>query len=233
VGETFAWGLAAGYIGDRSYLVNDGHVDVNGARAAVYGTWFGQSAYLNGVLSGGINYFDTRRAGLEGFAYGSTAGWELDALLGGGYDFKRDRFTFGPVGSLQYTYAGTEAFTETGSLAPLAIEENGSHSLRSLVGGRLGYEFGAGSVILRPGLWVGWQHEFLDVDHAIDSRFASGAGGLFRVYSSTLGRDSLALSGGLSVEWSREFSTYLYYDGELAGHNYTAHSLNLGLSWRF
>jgi uncharacterized protein YhjY with autotransporter beta-barrel domain len=233
VSDSFAYGLTAGYVGDRAFLVNGGRVTVNGGRAGAYGTWFGDGPYLNGSVEGGYNYYDTRRTGIGGTAAGSTSGPEIDALLGGGFDLKRDRLTFGPVASVQYTYIEIDNFTETGSMAPLHLEDNHSHSFRSLLGGRVAYDLPVDGITLRPELQLGWQHEFLDVDRSINSRFATGAGNVFRVTSPTLGRDNLAVSAGVGVQWSRSLGTSVYYDGELARQNYVAHTINVAVSLNF
>jgi outer membrane autotransporter protein len=216
-------------VGNKAYLINGGRVTVDGAHGGLFATWFGENAYLNGALGGGFNYFDTRRASVGGDAVGSTDGYELDALLGGGYDFKCDRLTLGPVVSLQYTYVNIAAFTETSSLAPLHIENNDNNSLHSVAGGRVAYDFPVHATVIRPELQLGWGHEFLDTDHTIDSQFATGAGSIFSVHSPTVGRDYLAVGASVTVQWSDRLVTYISYSGDLAGQNTSVHTFNVGL----
>ena len=231
--DNFAYGLTASYLGDKAYLINGGRVTADGAHGGLFATFFGDNAYLDGAVGGGYNYFDTRRASVGGYAVGSTEGYELDALLGSGYDFKFDRLTLGPVASLQYTYVNIGGFTESGSLAPMQIENNDNNSLRTLVGGRVAYDFLVHTTIIRPELQLGWQHEYLDADHTIDSRFASGAGNVFSVYSPTVGRDNLAVSAAITVQWSDRLSTFIAYSGELARQNASAATFSGGLSLSF
>ncbi len=231
--DDFGYGLTASYLGDKAYLVNGGRVTADGAHGGLFATFFGDNAYLNGAVGGGYNYFDTRRASIGGYAVGSTDGYELDALLGSGYDFKRDRLTLGPVASLQYTYVNIAGFTESGSMAPLQIENNDNNSLRSLFGGRVAYDFMVHTTIIRPELQLGWQHEFLDAEHTINSRFASGAGNIFSVQSPTVGRDDLAVSAAITVQWSERLSTFIGYIGELACQNASAATFNGGLTLSF
>jgi uncharacterized protein YhjY with autotransporter beta-barrel domain len=228
VNDNLGIGFTASYVGNRAFLTNNGKITVDGGRGGAYGTWFGGNAYLNASIGFGYDYYDTRRASVNGNAFGSAEGPEMDGLLGAGYDFKIKRLTFGPVASVQYIYVGVHSFDESGSLSPLHLEYNDANSLQSMVGGRIAYDIPVKDVTLRPQIKAGWQHEFLDTDHAITSRFASGAGYDFTVHSTSIGRDSLALSGGMSVQWSRAVSTYIYYDGELARKNSTSHTLNVG-----
>jgi len=233
VNRQFAVGIMAGYVDNGAHLIDDGSVDVQGFKGGVYATWYDKGFYVDSAVGGGYNFYDTRRGVLGATARGSTEGTELDGLIGAGYNIKRDRLTVGPTLSLQYTYVHIDNFTETGSRAPLAIEDNDSHSLRTRLGGRLAYDLEAGHITLRPEIRAAWHHEFLDRERAIDSRLASGAGSVFQVNSPTIGRDSLALSAGLTVQWSSRLSTYLFYDTQLARENYIVHAVSGGLGWSF
>jgi outer membrane autotransporter protein len=133
------------------------------------------------------------------------------------------------MAALEYTYVRIGRFTESGSLAPLQIQANDSASLLSRVGARADYRWHLGGRTLRPEVRVAWQHEFLDTDYPVEARFASGAGNVFRVDGPEIDSDSLLLGAGLSVRWSPQLSTYLYYDGLLASDSYSAHSVTIGL----
>ena len=176
VNRQFAVGIMAGYLDVGADLIDSGKVDVQGIKGGVYATWYDKGFYVDSALGGGYHFYDTRRGVLDGTARGSTTGTEFDGLIGAGYNIKRGRLTVGPTLSLQYTYVGIDSFTETGSRAPLAVEDNDSHSLRTRLGGRLAYDLEAASVTLRPEIRAAWHREFLDRDRAIDSRLASGAG---------------------------------------------------------
>lgn len=154
-------------------------------------------------------------------------------MLGGGYDLKHRGLTFGPTAPIQYNFLGVNAFTETGSLAPLHVQVKDSNSLRTQLGVRSAYEYMLNGVKLRPEVRVAWEHESMDSVHAINSQFASGAGTVFTVDSPKLGRGSLALTGGWSAEWPSRFSIRIYYDGQLARDNCIAHSINGGVSMSF
>jgi len=76
-------------IGTLASLADGGQVTVDGGRAGFYGTWFQDNTYLEGSFGGGYNHYTTSRVALGGTADGSTDGFELDGMLGGGHDFKR------------------------------------------------------------------------------------------------------------------------------------------------
>jgi outer membrane autotransporter protein len=235
--KMFAPNLAAGftldYSGTTASLVNGGVVNVDGGRAGVYGTWFQSHDVLEASLGGGFNHYTTTREALGGTALGSTDGEEVDAMLGYQHDFTAGHFTFGPTVNGQYTWVQVNEFTESGSLAPLQLQDNVSQSFLTRLGGQVAYDWKLTGVTLRPGLQLAWQHEWLDNDRAIDSRFASGAGSVFRVNSAAFGRDSLALDAGISAQWSQRFSTFLSYHGDLLRTDYIAHTISLGLDLKF
>ncbi|MEI9895288.1 MAG: autotransporter domain-containing protein [Chthoniobacter sp.] len=93
---------------------------------------------------------DTRRSALQGEARGDTDGGELNALFGTGYDFKKGNLTFGPTASFNYTYLGTNAFTEHGSLAPLDIHGGKGESLRTALGFKASYDWKIGGLLIKP-----------------------------------------------------------------------------------
>jgi outer membrane autotransporter protein len=208
-------------------------VDVNGGKAGVYASWFNESCYLDAVVGGGFNSYDTRRAAVGGVAEGSTEGGEFSGMLGGGYVIGQGHWTFGPTIALQYTYVGVDGFTETGSLSPLRISDNESQSLKSYVGGWVGYELPTRAMVFRPQLRLTWDHEYLDSEHAIDSSLASGAGSLFQANSPSLGRDSLGLGVGLSAQCSARVSAYVFYDGQFLRENYTSHAVSAAVNISF
>ena len=202
-------GFTASYVGNRAFLTNNGKVTVDGWAGARLRHVVWRQRLSERLDWFGYDKYDTRRAAVSGNASGTTDGPEMDGYPGAAYDFKCKRFTFGPVASVQYVYVGIHSYDESGSLSPLHLEYNDANSLQSFAGARIAYDLPVKDVTLRPQIKAGWQHEFFDADHAITSRFASGAGSDFTVHSSTIGRDSLSLSGGLSVQWSRAVSTYV------------------------
>jgi len=92
----FAIGLTGGYAHSGVSLAEGGNIQVNGGKLGVYATLFGSGFYLDMAVIGGLNGYDTRRAGLAGTASGSTVGGDLNVFVGGGYDWKKGGFSIGP-----------------------------------------------------------------------------------------------------------------------------------------
>lgn len=235
--EQLAVGLALGYANSTADLTGDGRVTVNSGRADVYGVWFNDGFHVEGMLGGGYSGYDTRRdalgsGGTTSSATGNTDGSEVGALLSGGYDWQKGPWTFGPQALLQYTRVDINGFTESGSLLPLEIQSQNADSLRSQFGAHVIYKARMGRVVLMPELRIGWRHEYMDRDVALDSRFANGAGDLFTVRGVELGKDSAVAGLGLSAQWTQDISTYVNYDTELGRKNYSLHSVSAGVRIR-
>jgi uncharacterized protein YhjY with autotransporter beta-barrel domain len=231
--DNIAVGVTGDYTGTRATLVNDGKVTVNSGRLGVYGTWFDQNSYVEGLIGGGYNDYSTERAGLGGNASGHATGADFDFMLGGGYYFRTGNLLFGPAGNLHYAYAQVNQFTETGSMAPLIIEDNSSQSFLTDLGARVAYQWHCSRVQMRPELQLAWQHEYLDDSRAIDSRLASGAGNIFTVNSPTVGRDSLTLDATFTIQWNPRFATFAGFQGNFFGQNFNAEGGDLGFSVSF
>ncbi len=233
VENCLAGGFTLDYAGGEASLVNGGSADMAGGRGGLYGSWFNPNAYLEAQLGGGGYHYSSQRAAVGGTASGDTDGYEVDTMLGGGYDLKFDDFTAGMLAEMHYTYVDINGFTETGSASPLQVMNNDSDSLWTLVGWRLAYEWRISKETLRPEVQIGWRHECMDDARTIQSQMASGAGTVFAVQSPSLGRDSLSLVTGLSTRVAQHLSIFAYYDGELASDHSASHTVSGGLSWDF
>jgi outer membrane autotransporter protein len=160
--DNFAIGLNAGYAHSWADLVDHGRVTVDGGKIGAYATWFSGGFHVDGAISGGFNDYDTVRTGLQDLPVrGSTNGAELNGLFAIGYDFRFGCLNVGPIMTVQYTYVNIEGFTETGSLAPLEIQDQAEDSVRGTLGLRAAYDWKAGNgIIVRPEVRAAWQHEY-------------------------------------------------------------------------
>jgi outer membrane autotransporter protein len=259
VTPNLAIGLAAGYTGTTADLTDGGRVYVNGGKLGLYATFFqyqrvkaaptmskdsskealtpsyaeARGLYADVAVFGGYNSYDTRRSALQGETRGDTDGGELNVLFGTGYDFKKGNLSFGPTASFNYTYLGTNEFTEHGSLAPLDIHGGKGESLRTALGFKASYDWKVGGLVIKPEIRAAWQHEYGDAAYALESNFANGAGNSFLVNGPKLGRDSTLLGAGFAIQCSERCSTYFYYDGELGRKNYQSNAVTGGVRFTF
>ena len=231
--DNVAFGVTGDYTGTKATLINDGSVTVNSGRLGIYGTWFNQNSYVEGTMGGGYNDYSTVRGGLGGNASGHATGGDFDFMLGSGYYFRAGKFLFGPAGNIHYAYAQINQFTETGSMAPLTVEDNNSQSFLTELGARAAYDMNFRGIPMRPELFLTWQHEYLDDSRAIDSRLASGAGNIFTVHSPTFGRDSLTMNATFTIQWTKHVSTFAGFQGNFFAQNFAAMGGDAGFSIGF
>jgi autotransporter-associated beta strand protein/YVTN family beta-propeller protein len=232
--DHFAVGIAGGYAYTDNNLVNSGRATVNSARGGVYATYFTGGFYLNAYAGGGYNNYDVRRAGLQGFATGSTDGAEFNGFFGAGYDFRlSSHVTLGPIASLQYTAVHLSGYQENGSLAPLDIQGDTQESLRSNLGLRLFSFWRVGPFLLIPELRASWQHEFKYSALPITAQFASGADGAFTVHGPGIGHDSALIHSAIEVRWNDRWSSFVGYDGNVGRGGYDSNGVSGGLTYRF
>lgn len=229
VDRTLALGFAVDYAHTSTTLTNDGSIDADGAKFGIYATWFRDGFYLNSYLGGGFDNFDTRRAALLGQARGSTSGGEFNTFLSGGYDMHRGPWTFGPIGSFDYAYAGFGAFTENGSLAPLLLKSQSRDSFRTTLGWQGSYSGSFNGFAFTPRASASWQHEYAYSALPIDSQFASGAGPVFRVDGPATARDSALFEAGINFQLKANINAYLNYNAQV-NDTYQSHSITGGVS---
>jgi outer membrane autotransporter protein len=237
--DHFAIGIDGGYAGSTADLVDSGRVEVDGGKAGAFATVygykiFGSVIHVDGAVGGGWNSYDTRRTGLEDLTVrGSTNGSEFNALLAYGADWRFGCLDIGTWSTLQYTNVSIDSFTETGSLAPLHIQDQDEDSFRGSTGIRVAYDIKAGHAIVRPEVRAAWQHEYEDRAYPIEASLASGAGDTFTVHGPKIGRDSALVDAGLAVQWSRCCAVYVYYDGVLGRSNYINNAVSGGFRLSF
>ncbi len=143
------------------------------------------------------------------------------------------KLTIGPTASYQYTNVRLDGFTEAGAFLPLIVAGQTTESSRSSLGFHATYDTHVGKYPVRPEARLSWQHEFGATASSITSRFANIGGNPFTVTGPKIGRDSLLVGAGLSVQWSPRCASYLYYDGEVGRTNYNSHSISGGFRFQF
>jgi outer membrane autotransporter protein len=224
-------GAAIGYANTSSDLNRDGRLDIDSGKGSLYGTFYNEGFYLNGIVGGGWGSFDTRRQTVGGFARGQTDGTDFNGLPGTGYDYHLGAFTVGPIASIQYSTVGIDSFSENGSLGALRIESQSQDSLKSGVGLKASYSKSVGGIVLTPQMRAQWQHEYLTSASSIDAAFNSATS--FTVHGPHIGHDGLLLDAGASAQLTSELAIFAYYSGELGRENYSAHGINAGVRMTF
>jgi len=231
--QNFASGLYAGYEGSYNRYGQAGSglgvgstlID-NAVRFGLFGTWGQKNSkgealgfYANGLVGGAYNNYQASRiiqySGINRTANSSPGAGELDSQIAGGYDVKKGNFTFGPMGSLQYTYLGVNGLNETGAQS-LNYNSAGwnSSSMLSTLGAHAAYTWIPNTahkdIIVVPQLSLSWQHEFMQNPYAMNGTL--GGSPSFSNWSSTPIRDFLYTGVGFTVEFAKKWNTSFFYN---------------------
>jgi outer membrane autotransporter protein len=231
VSEQLVLGGAVSYLGDDASLDQGGKINADTGFLELYGAWFSQGLHLEGMIGGGLTSYSTTRQALQGEAKGNTDALIWTGLVGGGYDWQRGSWSFGPQAVIQYEWASMDSFTETGSLAPLEIQSQIEDALHTQLGFTARHRGNLASTwtFVTPEVTLAWRHDYLDDSMPVTAQLASGAGGSFTVHGPKLGTDSVVGSFGITAQWKPTVSTYLNYIAQLGRSGYTAHTISVGL----
>jgi T5SS/PEP-CTERM-associated repeat protein/autotransporter-associated beta strand protein len=245
-GLTYKWnenvgtGIYCGYQGtytksgaDGSGLGTGSSLIDNAVRFGVFGTYGqkdGKGLFVNALAGGGYHNFQATRViqytGMNRTANSAPGAGELDTMLAAGYDIRKDKFTFGPTASLQYTYLGVNSLNETGAQS-LSFNSGGwnSSSMLSSVGAHAAYSWVASkNILVVPQVNLSWQHEFMQNPYAISGNLG-GTSPTFSNWSATPIRDFLYTGVGFTVEFSKRWNTSFFYNAAAGNQNLTSQNI--------
>jgi T5SS/PEP-CTERM-associated repeat protein len=232
--ESFVIGLMGGYAHTWTDLNPRGSVDVNTGWGGGYAGYFSHGLYIDGAVFGGADSFDTSRAALlGGNATGSSNGYVFSTFIAAGYDFHIGQLTIGPTASLQYSSTEINGFSENGSIAPVKVSSDTQDSLRTDLGFRAWYDIRIGQIGMRPFVRAAWEHEYAYSALPISANLVDIPGPPVTVNGPSLGHDSAVVNAGVAVQWTRSFSTYASYDGQLGRTRYNSNGVSGGLRFSF
>ncbi|MEI6494194.1 MAG: autotransporter outer membrane beta-barrel domain-containing protein, partial [Verrucomicrobiota bacterium] len=237
--ENFVTGVYGGYQGTYSKYNNGGVSTINGVDFGVYAGYQNGGFYTDAIIGGGSSSYAVSRpvkfSSVDRTAISRPDGAQFTSYLGLGYDWQAGNFTFGPVLTGQYTYAGIAPFTERGAGAlDLGVNQQNASSLRTSLGGRVAYTWKVSNTIaLIPEARLFWQHEFLENPRNIGSSLNGGGGPSFDTITSAPARDAVFAGAGISIQFGPNWNAYLYYNADFGRQDYISHSLSTGLNFKF
>ncbi|HEX2150564.1 MAG TPA: autotransporter outer membrane beta-barrel domain-containing protein [Stellaceae bacterium] len=230
-----AVGLAASYFaGDTR--VSGGGTDARGGALSLYGATESGPLFLDGSVSGGLVEYDaSRRLVLGGFSStlsASPSGSFVAFAGNAGYRFEHRSppglLRWGPVGELRFNNVSVDGYSETGAASLKArIRGRDETSLQTGIGAEASLDVPTASGVLTPHFRATWRHEFADSTQSAAANFIVAPGLPFRLTSSRLGRDFVAIGAGISGRVDAGFSLTASYAGELGRANQSVHKVSL------
>jgi outer membrane autotransporter protein len=201
---------------------------INSYFGSLYGTYFGDRAYLDGVLAYGNHNYDNNRAisigSIRDLMSGDHDGNGFSLFVEGGYALPVGKWVVQPLVSVFYSYLDESGFRESGARdLEMSVGSRQTNYLVSEAGLRVSRPIMTSMGILTPEVKATWQHDF-DVDDRIMPVTFAGAPLSLIVDGRKIGQDSAAVDAGFSFTSTGGITTSLKYNGILQD-GYTAHSV--------
>ncbi|OJV15698.1 MAG: hypothetical protein BGO12_15805 [Verrucomicrobia bacterium 61-8] len=237
--ENLTTGAYIGYQGLYSKYNGGGLMTINSALFGGYATYQAGGFYADTIIGGGYNGYLARRpikfGSIDRVAHSQPNGGQFTTYLDAGYDWKVKGFTFGPLLSGQYTYAGVAPFTETDANSlNLRVDQQNLNSLRMNVGGRVAYTWNVNEKIaIIPEGRLFWQHEFLENSQNIGASLDGGSGASFDYSTSAPDRDSVWAGAGVSAQFGDTWNANFYYNANFGREDFVSHMISGGVGFKF
>ncbi|MDO6460243.1 Calx-beta domain-containing protein [Granulosicoccaceae sp. 1_MG-2023] len=247
-GDEWVVGVALGLIDhDGDFTSEGGSLAMSGTSVSAFATWYQQErAYIDMIADFGQHSFDLRRrvnlpGGADQFAVSSADADALSLSLGGGLDYHRARWQFGPYGRLSYIRSSLGAYNESASdssaagTGALLHYDSRTLSMSTLVlGGQVSRNIPTARGVWIPQLRLELEHRLDDGKREIDAAFLvdpelTG----FTIESEDADSDYLNLGLGFSVVMQNGKSAYLYYESRLGQARLTQHWIKGGVRLSF
>ncbi|WP_440996002.1 autotransporter outer membrane beta-barrel domain-containing protein [Arhodomonas sp. SL1] len=247
ISDTFFVGGSVGYSrSDTDLRADSGGIDSEGISLSAYATLFEKRGYyLDAVVSYGFNSYDTSRelnvGGGSFTAEGDPDGEQYTVSLDAGYDINRGAWTIGLQGRLVYLEAEIDGYRESpsnptvaGSGSLLEIDDQSTDSLTSELAAQVTYALSTSFGVVLPTARLGWEHQFADDSRGMAARFVNDPSSTtFRIRSDEPDRDYFNVGAGVSAQFARGRSAFVFIDW-LAGHERESkYSVNAGLRMEF
>ncbi len=233
-------GVAVGYVSDDVELQADGGgLDVDGLSLSLYGTYYLEHFYVEGMLGFGSNDFDMERVihflDERHVARAAPGGDQLSASVGLGYDAAVGSWTLGGFGRLDYVDVSIDGFDETG--APgfnLSVGAQDVESLVASLGFQLGYAASVGWGVVQPTMRLGLHHQLEDDSRPIQASFVEDPGGtVFAIPTDDPDRDYFQLGLGLSAVFRGGRQAFVFYEKDLDRDDLNLYLITVGLRLEF
>ena len=195
---------------------------------SLYGAYFSDRFYLDGVLTYGNHSYDNNRAvsigSISDLMSSDHDGNGFSVFVEGGYALPAQKWVVQPLVSLLYSSLDESGFRESGAHdLHMSMGSRQTNYVVSEVGLRVSRPITTSMGILTPEVKATWQHDF-DVDDRIMPVTFAGAPVTLNIDGRKIGHDSAAIEAGFSFTGTGGITTSLKYNGILQA-GYTAHSV--------
>ena len=246
LGGAFGWGQT-----NTDIDASGGSLDTDSYSLSLYGTWYqGESLFIDGIISYGWSDYDQKRnirysipgtVNVDQTASAKFDGNQWNLALNAGYDFSRGALTFGPRLGFKYISADVDSYsermsrpTEVGSGWASRISSQDYESFTSALGGQLSYALSQDWGVLVPQLQLDWVHEYKDDIQVVNGSYIQDPTNTqYSISGDAPDSDYFNLQLGLSAQFARGQSAFIYYQKVLDYKDIDGYSIGAGIRLAF
>jgi uncharacterized protein YhjY with autotransporter beta-barrel domain len=241
--DQFVAGFAVGYGNSSSdFTMSRGKLDSDGYSGSVFGSFYGDSYYLDGILSYGQSNYDALRriaftsGGVQTLAEanGDTDGSTFGAGLSAGWDFTHGALTIGPNLAVSYVQVDVDGYTEKDAGGyNLTYDDQSGESLTVRAGGHLSYAISGKWGVISPQLRADFVKELQNDSQTVRARFAADpTSSGFVLTTDTPDKEYFVWGLGVAGTFANGLSAFFDYQTVSSLDLISSHEFTVGLRYQ-
>jgi len=245
---------------DKRSTVPGGGVDADGWGGFVYGTYYQDRFYIDGLAGYAKSDYDVKRKisitnnsfdnpdtpideqvfngeDIKANVKGSPDSDDYIASVGGGYNFGQGALSYGPYGRLTYLKVEVDDYKESGAGEfglNLAVDGQDWKSVTSVLGGQISYASSRSFGVVMPQGRLAWVHEYEDDSTKMKATYIDDPRkNTLLAITDDPDSDYFELGVGVSAVFKNGVQAFFNYDTVLGMDDFTIHMFTLGGRWEF
>lgn len=236
---------------ENNSTVVGGSVDADGWGGFIYGTYYSDRFYIDGLAGYAKSDYDTKREiniqnnndavyggdNIKATAKGDPDSDDYTVSIGGGYYFGQDALSFGPYARFTYLKVEVDDYKEKGAdRFGLNLDVDGQDwkSVTSVLGGQIAYASSQNFGVITPQARAAWIHEFEDDDEKLTATYVDDPrNNKLIAFTDNPETNYFEVGVGVSAIFSNGVQAFANYDTLLGVDNLTVHYFSLGGRWDF
>jgi outer membrane autotransporter protein len=195
-----------------------GNGRIHSLYGSLYGTYFTERFYLEGILGYGNHRYDNSRrvdiGTLQSTNQSSHTGNAFSVLAEGGYKFPVQRWNLQPFASLSYCHLSEGRIEESGDVATMQVDSRQTDALASELGVRVDRPIRTSRGTLVPMVKASWQHDFGVSKNSLPFSLIGAPVGV-TVTHPRVSQDRAVVRAGLTFKAKGGITSSIQYMGEV------------------
>ncbi|MCU7871639.1 MAG: autotransporter outer membrane beta-barrel domain-containing protein [Candidatus Thiodiazotropha sp. (ex Lucinoma annulata)] len=232
---------------DKRSTVTGGNVDTDGWGGVLYGTYYRDQYYVDGLIGYAVSDYDIKREisipsntgapAISNTAKASPESSDYTLSVGGGYALGQGPVSFGPYFRASYMRVDIDGYQEQGAETSglnLSVTDQEWTSFTSVLGVEYAYTISQQQSIIIPQVRLGWVHQFENDSSEITATYVNDPrNNRLSVLTDDPDRNYFELTLGISSVIQDGIQLFANYDTLLGLDNLSDHQLTLGGRWEY